>query len=118
MQIGVDAREIQNGVITGIGRSLANFIEVFKNNEKKHTLVLFSEKKIDLNFESNIKQIFIDPLPGILWDQLKLPFELKANKIDLFYSPYYKVPLLAGIPVVNQILDLMFFAILSPPILF
>ena len=45
MRIGIDAREIQNGVITGIGRSIANFIEFFRKNEKKHTLTIFSEKK-------------------------------------------------------------------------
>jgi glycosyltransferase involved in cell wall biosynthesis len=107
MRLGVDAREIQNGVITGIGRSLANFIEYFRKNEKKHKLILFSEKKIHLKSNGNIKQIYIDPSLTFIWDQVKLPKILKDNKIDLFYSPYYKVPLLTDIPVVNQILDLM-----------
>ncbi len=108
MRIGVDAREIQNGVITGIGRSLVNFIEYFSKNEKIHTLILFSEKKIHLKLNRNIKQIYIDTSPTLIWDQVKLPKALKNHKIDLFYSPYYKVPLLTSIPVVNQILDLMF----------
>jgi glycosyltransferase involved in cell wall biosynthesis len=38
---------------------------------------------------------------------LKLPKSINFQKIDLFYSPYYKLPLLTKIPVVNQILDLM-----------
>lgn len=50
MKIGVDAREIQHGVITGIGRSLTNFIHYFGKNEKRHTLVLFSEEKSLLIF--------------------------------------------------------------------
>jgi len=108
MRIGVDAREIQNGVITGIGRSLANFIEYFSKIEKKHELILFAEKKISHDLNSNIRQVSLNHLPTFIWDQVKLPQALKASKIDLFYSPYYKVPLLTDTPVVNQILDLMF----------
>ena len=108
MRIGIDAREIQNGVITGIGRSLANFIEYFSKNEKKHQLVLFSEKSMPYDLNGNIRQVSIDRLPSLVWDQVRLPQALKEAKIDLFYSPYYKVPLLTDVSVVNQILDLMF----------
>lgn len=107
MQIGIDAREIQDGVITGIGRSLANFIHYFSDYEKNHHLVLFSEKKFNLNSQNNISQITIAQCPTFFWDQIKLAKAIKCHKIDLFYSPYYKLPLLTHIPVVNQILDLM-----------
>jgi glycosyltransferase involved in cell wall biosynthesis len=113
MKIGVDAREIQDGVVTGIGRSLANFIQYFGKNEKAHTLVLFSDKKIPVGFRGNIREVVIDSVSTFFWDQWKLPSALKVNKIDLFYSPYYKVPLLTKVPVVNQILDLMF--LVFPP---
>jgi glycosyltransferase involved in cell wall biosynthesis len=108
MRIAVDAREIQDGVITGIGRSLCNFIEYFSKNEKKHKLILFSEKKLPSTLNGNVEQTSIEHSPTFIWDQVRLPKALKAAKIDLFYSPYYKVPLLTDIPVVNQILDLMF----------
>jgi len=108
MNIGVDAREIQDGVVTGIGRSLANFIHYFGKTEKKHSLALFSEKRIPVDFTGNIRRVIIRPCQTFLWDQLKLPKALKKNKINLFYSPYYKVPLLTTIPIVNQILDLMY----------
>jgi len=110
MIIGVDAREIQNGAVTGIGRSLANFIKYFGENESVHQLVLFSERGISQNFSDNTSQVIINGVPAIIWDQLKLPSALKANNIDLFYSPYYKVPLLSRVPMVNQILDLMYLA--------
>ena len=113
MKIGIDAREIQDGVVTGIGRSLANFIQYFGKNEKKHTLVLFSHKKIPVDFPGNISRVLIHPCPTFIWDQWKLPIALKTNEIDLFYSPYYKVPLLTKIPIVNQVLDLMF--LVFPP---
>jgi hypothetical protein len=46
MLIGIDAREIQDGVVTGIGRSLANFIRYFAGSDTRHELVLFSERTI------------------------------------------------------------------------
>ena len=108
MRIGVDAREIQNGIVTGIGRSLANYIEYFSKHEKKHYLFLFSENKFDLNLKGNIKRIQLGKFSTFVWDQLLLPKALKTHQIDLFYSPYYKLPLFSKIPAVNQILDIMY----------
>lgn len=108
MRIGVDAREIQDGVVTGIGRSLANFIQYFENNAEKHTLTLFSEKTIPVDCNGSVEQVIVRSFPTFLWDQCQLPTALKRNKIDLFYSPYYKIPLLTNIPIVSQVLDLMF----------
>ena len=113
MNIGADAREIQDGVVTGIGRSLANFIKSFGENETVHRLVLFSERNVPLKFSGNISQIILNSVPAFIWDQVKLPQSLKSNKIDLFYSPYYKIPLLSSVPVVNQVLDLMY--LVFPP---
>jgi glycosyltransferase involved in cell wall biosynthesis len=108
MNIGVDAREIQDGVVTGIGRSLKNFIEYFKLNDDENNLILFAEKKIPIDLKFNITQIQIRPTQVFIWDQVKLTFAIKSHRIDLFYSPYYKVPILTNIPIVNQILDLMY----------
>jgi len=108
MNIGVDAREIQEGVITGIGRSLANFIEYFGKKEKIHQLFLISEKQIPVQFNGNIKRIVIRPTYTFIWDQVKLPLALRKYNINLFYSPYYKIPLLSSRPAINQILDLMY----------
>jgi glycosyltransferase involved in cell wall biosynthesis len=108
MKIGVDAREIQHGVITGIGRSLSNFIHYFAQNETQHELVLFSETEIPVERNNNISSIVLNKIFSPLWDQWRLPKAIKDHEIDLFYSPYYKIPLLTKIPIVNQILDLMF----------
>lgn len=113
MRIGVDAREIENGVITGIGRSLANFIQYFSRHEKEHQLVLFSTKPIPTDPGRQIMSVTIGPCATFLWDQVQLARAIKRNSIDLFYSPYYKMPLLTKIPVVSQILDLMF--LVFPP---
>ena len=109
MQIGIDSREIQDGVLTGIGRSLINFITYFGKFDKLHTLVLFSEIKIERIFGENIKNVVLKPQgKAFFCDQFILPKALKHHNVNLFYSPYYKVPLLTNVPSVNQVLDLMF----------
>jgi len=108
MKIGIDAREIQNGVVTGIGRSLANFLEYFEAHDQKHVLFLFSEKPLPMRFSDKIGQVVIPSCPTFFWDQVKLPLAIKAHGIDFFYSPYYKAPMLTRTCTVNQVLDLMF----------
>jgi glycosyltransferase involved in cell wall biosynthesis len=113
VRLGVDAREIQDGVVTGIGRSLANFISYFADHDSAHEMVLFAEKKLPLLFFSRCREVTITPGSTFLWDQWKLARQLKRERIDLFYSPYYKLPLLSSIPAVNQVLDLMY--LVFPP---
>jgi glycosyltransferase involved in cell wall biosynthesis len=108
MNIGVDAREIQFGVVTGIGRSLANFIKFFCECERVHRLVLFSERPIPINFSGPVHCVVVHSVGTLAWDQVSLLKSLRSNCIKLFYSPYYKVPLAAAMPVVNQVLDLMY----------
>jgi glycosyltransferase involved in cell wall biosynthesis len=107
MRLGLDAREIRNGVITGIGRSLSNFIHYFGENDIRHELILFSDKALPFDFPENVKQVILDSAPTFYWDQVILPKALKTCGIDLFYSPYYKAPLSTSIPLITQILDLM-----------
>ncbi len=113
MRLGVDAREIQDGVVTGIGRSLANFIAYFVAHDSAHELILFAETKPPTPCSSRCRVVIIPPGPTFLWDQWKLPLRLKREGIDLFYSPYYKVPLFSSIPAIGQILDLMY--LVFPP---
>jgi glycosyltransferase involved in cell wall biosynthesis len=113
MKIGIDAREIQDGVVTGIGRSLANFIRYFARSDTGHELVLFSERGFQCDVPETVTRVIIPLCPTIIWDQWKLPHALHAERIDLFYSPYYKVPLNTHVPVVSQVLDLMF--LVFPP---
>jgi glycosyltransferase involved in cell wall biosynthesis len=115
MRLGVDAREIQHGVVTGIGRSLANFITYFSGHESVHELVLFAEKKLPIVINPPCREVIINPAMTFYWDQWKLPRKLKTQRIDLFYSPYYKLPLLSSIPMISQVLDLMY--LVFPPYL-
>jgi len=113
MRLGVDAREIQDGVITGIGRSLANFISYFAAHERTRELILFAEKGLPIEISSPCREVVIPGGPTFYWDQCKLANALEVNQIGLFYSPYYKLPILSPVPAVNQVLDLMY--LVYPP---
>ena len=108
MKIGIDAREIQNGVYTGIGRPLANFLKYFGSLNTDDRCVLFSAQKIPLNFNGQIKNVVIPEKYTFLWDQWTLPQAIRREGVELFYSPYYKIPLMLSCKSVSAILDLMY----------
>lgn len=108
MRLGIDAREIQDGVFTGIGRPLMNFLKYFADQKDKNDCILFSEKKLPFKENARIQHRIIPHCPSFFWDQVRLPREIREDKIDLFYSPYYKIPLSAPCPAVSAILDLMY----------
>ncbi|MBF0483481.1 MAG: glycosyltransferase family 4 protein [Candidatus Omnitrophica bacterium] len=107
MKIGIDAREIQKGVYTGIGRYLDNFITEFINSTHTDSIVLFSELPISYQ-DPRLKNVIIKPGNTFIWDQIHLPSQLIREKVDLFFSPYYKIPIFAQCPTVSSILDLMY----------
>jgi glycosyltransferase involved in cell wall biosynthesis len=110
MRIGIDAREIENGVVTGIGRPLANFIRYVAAHVPQVELVLFCSKPPPIEVSGNVRIRVIAGAPTVVWDQVLLPLAMGKQRLDLFYSPYHKVPLLTRAPVVGQTLDLMFLA--------
>ncbi|MBL8013149.1 MAG: glycosyltransferase family 4 protein [Candidatus Omnitrophica bacterium] len=108
MRFGVDAREIQNGVYTGIGHPLHNFLKFFAQNNKGDTCVLFSAVPVPYHYGPAVTNVVMAENLTLYWDQVILPRCIKGEKVDLFYSPYYKVPLAASCKVVSAIFDIMY----------
>jgi glycosyltransferase involved in cell wall biosynthesis len=54
--------------------------------------------------------VVIPEINTFLWDQWFLPLAVKKQDTDLFYSPYYKIPLFKPCRTVSAILDLMYLA--------
>jgi glycosyltransferase involved in cell wall biosynthesis len=109
MLIGIDAREIQKGVVTGIGRLLNNFLCYFDKGDDEHRIILFSEMTLPVAFGARIIPVVHPPAKAtILWDQMVLPRLMKKYHVDLFFSPYYKVPLIGIIPAISTISDVMY----------
>ncbi|MCG2726256.1 MAG: glycosyltransferase family 4 protein [Elusimicrobia bacterium] len=112
MKIGIDARELISGKTTGIGRFLLEFLKVARSCGK-FEFVLFGNRHTD--FESpelkGYKKIVIDEYLTILWDQFQLKKAIEQNKIDIFFSPYYKFPLMSSAPCVISIFDITYLLI-------
>ena len=97
MRIGVDVRSLSEPT-TGIGRYTLNLLQIMINNSS-HEWVLYSYRPI-LNGEWNKENVTIRTLhlPNwirgsyILWLQTILPFWLKQDKVDLFWSPAHRLP--------------------------
>ncbi len=108
MRLGIDAREIQSGAYTGIGKPLVNFLEYFSTIQTNDECVLFSSFPIQHDFGRNVRNVVIEEASTFVWDQLRLPAAVKREVIDLFYSPYYKIPLFAPCRKISSVLDLMY----------
>ena len=108
MVFGIDAREIQNGVFTGIGRALFNFLDFFGKQSDEHRCVLFSEHPVNVISAERIRQVAVPSKNTFYWDQISLPRLIATHAVDRFYSPYYKVPVNTSVPILSTIFDLMY----------
>ncbi len=101
MNIGVDARELRRGQMTGIGRFLRNLLSGLLKLDSDNRYFLFGFRDLDFQADArNLTTVLRDGTVTLFWDQVYLPSAIKAHKIDVFFSPYYKVPLLAPCGVV------------------
>ena len=108
MQIGIDAREIQQGVYTGIGRALYDFIRYVERTPGDDVLVLFSAQALPFKFADKVRTCVMKETWTLWWDQIQLAAAIHREKVNVFYSPYYKVPLFAPCPKVAAVLDLIY----------
>lgn len=111
MNIGIDCRELRN-YITGIGRILLEFLEEIKGHHKDFNFILFGNQYTDsLLFQDifkNYKKVIIKEKFTLWWDQIQLKNAIKKNNIDVFFSPYYKIPLLTKTKTILSIFDVTY----------
>lgn len=109
MKIGIDIRELQLGIMTGIGRYLTNFLHWAIPANPDCSFYLYGNKKTHFNCQAENVVIRIIPEGCTLWwDQVTLPRQMKGDRLDVFLSPYIKGPLFTPIPLVTTMHDLMF----------
>lgn len=89
MRIGIDAREIQ-GQMTGIGRHLKSFLKHIEG--APHEYFLYYSQMPENKPDCPKVNIRIFSGQKLIWDHILLPKALIRDKIDLFFSPYYKRP--------------------------
>jgi glycosyltransferase involved in cell wall biosynthesis len=107
MKLGVDGREVADGVRTGIGRYLTAVIHGALQQGVE--CVVYSDRELPKLEPVRGATVRIIPRrPTVWWDQVSLPRRLAEDKISVFLSPYYKGPLCSPCPVVLTIHDLLF----------
>jgi glycosyltransferase involved in cell wall biosynthesis len=111
MKIGIDCREL-GAYQTGIGRILIEFLREARRKAKDFEFILFGNEKTDfLSFQDIIldyRRVVIKERWTFWWDQIQLKKALQKNEIDVFFSPYYKIPLLTRAKTVLSIFDLTY----------
>jgi glycosyltransferase involved in cell wall biosynthesis len=110
MKIGVDAREFLEKGKTGIGRYLENLLAPLARGVGID-FVIFAGRT-DLVPETlrtpSVKIVALPGLPTPVVDQVVLPFLASREKVDIFFSPYYKAPLSGQFRRIITVHDIMF----------
>jgi glycosyltransferase involved in cell wall biosynthesis len=115
MNICIDAREFVKKRKTGISRYLETFLPILiERSEHKITLLVNDSAAVPENVLShNIPCLTIPSSPTIIVDQVIIPRIAKKQKIDIFYSPYYKTPLFGKFKRIITVHDIMFLKLTS-----
>ncbi|MBU2573297.1 MAG: glycosyltransferase family 4 protein [Elusimicrobia bacterium] len=96
MKIGIDARELRRNQMTGIGRFLRNLLYGLLKEDTRNEYFLFGYPDLDFACDAkNLKRMLKKKTFTFLWDQVYLPAAVKKYGIDVFFSPYYKIPFFA-----------------------
>ncbi len=110
MRLAIDCREITNKT-TGISRFLTTFLE-YASQSKEMKFILIGNRTTDFTHPAldkiSEKVVIPEIYPTIIWDQIQLNIALREKKADIFYSPYYKFPILSSIPSIITIFDLIY----------
>ncbi len=117
MKIGIDASCLE-GLKGGVARILTQMLQLWVQFTNEHTFVLYFRESIpEDDFLKHpfiklrlIKGHKIIKRRGSLTQQILLPFEIKRERLDIFFSPGYAAPLYCPCPkTIVGLWDISFF---------
>ena len=112
MRIGIDIKAFRNGT-TGIARYLRSIMDSLQEIDTGNEYVLFECSPSDYTPRNQRwrKVRTHWRLPGILWQQLVLPFLLRKHRIDLLWAPEQVCPVFftRNTRIVTTIHDLAYY---------
>lgn len=112
--LGIDARELQDNP-TGTGRYLRSLLRVWTRESPDRFVAYFNgpapDDPVAAHARVRRRPIGDRPLPRLVWQELRLPREVRADGIDVFFSPAYTCPLRLRIPRVTAVHDLAYFSL-------
>lgn len=98
MNIAIDARSLENNK-TGVGRYLSGLLGCWKDNREHKFVFYFKDKipEINLlksdNFELKLLKNPFKFSSNFFFQHFLLPYYLKKDKADFFFSPFYLKPI-------------------------
>jgi glycosyltransferase involved in cell wall biosynthesis len=112
MRIGIDARAAVNNT-DGIGRYATELIKALSQRDDPHQYVVFKNTQFDFSFklDSRFHEIVVPFKRYTLREQILMPKMLEAEKLDVFHSLHFTVPLgYRGVKVitVHDIMPILF----------
>lgn len=108
MRVAVDAREL-SGKPTGVGRYLRGIVREWLRPDATHghEILLYAHQPLTaVPFPCRV----LPGAGGTLWEQRDLASALRADTVDVLFSPAYSTPLLTRIPRVVALHDISFAA--------
>ena len=95
MRIGIDIKALSNNS-TGIARYLKELLDNLQQLDHQNEYVLFECRNSNYVLQNPKwkKIITVWFLPGVLWQQLILPFLLKKHAVDVLWAPEQICPVL------------------------
>ena len=110
MKIGVDAREFIEKGKTGISRYLENLLTPLTARPDLDFVFFVNRPEFipATILAPSVKIVVLPALPTMVVDQAILPCLAKREKVDVFFSPYYKVPLSGQFKRIITVHDIMF----------
>jgi glycosyltransferase involved in cell wall biosynthesis len=111
MRIGIDARELC-GRSTGVGRYLSGLLEEWtrKTSARGEEFVLYSPAAIAGLSAPHFTNRVVAGRGGTWWEQVSLPRAASDDRLEVFFSPAYSLPLGLNVPRVVAIHDVSFAA--------
>ena len=97
MKIAIDVRSLE-GLTTGVGRYLTNLLSYWKDNKNQQFILYFKDRIPDNvllksdNFELKLLKNPFGFSSNFFWQHFLLPYQLKKDKADFFFSPFYLKP--------------------------
>lgn len=108
MILAIDSREFMPGKKTGIRRHLEGLIQQLCRKHISLRIFLVVNSSCEKPpFGPNVRYLQAEERNTLFFDQVTLPGLIRKCGAQVFYSPYYKVPLLCPCPVISTVHDLM-----------
>lgn len=110
LTIGVDGRDLFSDKLTGMGRCVLNLLEDVVRSPRGHRYTVFCHQDNAVELPEpggSVEVVTIPEHSRLWWDQVQLPRALRRAGVDVFFSPYPKVPLWTQVPCINMIHDVI-----------